>query len=62
MSVSESHRQSRWNVSGSYRLRRLSVSEKNDNLSVMLDKLVNQSTELDNKLKVIEQEKEELDK
>ena len=38
------------------------VSEKNDNLSVMLDKLVNQSTELDNKLKVIEQEKEELSK
>lgn len=38
------------------------VSEKNDNLSVMLDKLVNQSTELDNKLKIIEEEKEELAK
>ena len=36
------------------------LSEKNDNLSVMLDKLVNQSTELDNKLKMIDIEKEEL--
>ena len=38
------------------------VSEKNDNLSVMLDKLVNQSTDLDNKLRIIEEEKEELAK
>lgn len=36
------------------------VNEKNDNLGVMLDKLVRQSTELDNKLRIIEQEKEEL--
>ena len=38
------------------------VSEKNDNLSVMLDKLVNQSTDLDNKLRIIEEEKIELSK
>jgi len=38
------------------------VIEKNDNLSVMLDKLVNQSTDLDNKLRIIEEEKEELSK
>ena len=37
------------------------VNEKNDNLSVMLDKLVNQSTELDNKLRLLEQKQIELD-
>lgn len=38
------------------------ASEKNDNLGVMLDKLINQSTELDNKLRIIDEEKEELSK
>ncbi len=38
------------------------VNEKNDNLNVMLDKLVQQSTELDIKLRLIDQEKEELNK
>ena len=38
------------------------VNEKNDNLGVMLDKLVNQSTELDNKLRIIENERLELAK
>ena len=36
------------------------VNEKNDNLGVMLDKLVKQSTELDNKLRIIEDERKEL--
>ena len=38
------------------------VNEKNDNLAAMLDKLVNQSTELDNKLRIIENERIELAK
>ena len=37
------------------------VNEKNDNLGIMLDKLVKQSTELDNKLRIIEEEKLELE-
>lgn len=37
------------------------VQEKNDNLGVMLDKLVNQEMELSNKLTVIDEEKKELD-
>lgn len=37
------------------------VNEKNDNLGAMLDKLVKQSTELDNKLRIIEDEKIELE-
>lgn len=36
------------------------VSEKNDSIGVMLDKLINQSTELDKKLKLVEDEKENL--
>lgn len=36
------------------------VNEKNDNLSVMLDKLVNQSRELDNKLRIVDEEKNQL--
>lgn len=36
------------------------VSEKSDNLSVMLDKIVKQSNELDKKLKLVEEEKNRL--
>lgn len=35
-------------------------NEKNDNLNIILDKLVAQSTELDNKIKMVEKEKEHL--
>lgn len=37
-------------------------NEKNDNLNVILNKLVNQSTELDKKIKLVDQEKEYLSK
>ena len=36
------------------------VTEKNDNLSVMLDKIIRQSNDLDKKLKLVEEEKEHL--
>lgn len=36
------------------------VINKNDNLSVMLDKVINQANELDQKLKIVDEEKENL--